>query len=61
MEAPTDLVEFRRDRFSGTDHDYWRRMALADCVPEATLKLSLTALSERIDREPGCWQELAGA
>jgi hypothetical protein len=59
--APSDLVALGRARFAGAAHDYWRRRAIADAVPEATLQLSPQSLSERLDREPGCWRELAGA
>ena len=59
--APSDLVAFRHERFAGAKHDYWRRRALADEVPEATLRLSPAALAELLDREPGSWRELAGA
>jgi hypothetical protein len=59
--TPSDLLPFRHERFAGADHDYWRRRALADEVPEATLRLSPAALAELLDREPGSWRELAGA
>jgi hypothetical protein len=49
-----------RERFAGAAHDYSRRRALVDAVPEASLRLSPQSLSERLDREPGCWRELVG-
>jgi hypothetical protein len=57
----TGLVEWRRRYFAGTAHDYWRRMALADTVPEATLRLTPKAVAERLEAEPATWKELVGA
>jgi hypothetical protein len=56
-DAPADLIDYRRDRFFGAGHDYWRQRELANQVPEATLRLTpLQALSEL-----GNWRELLGA
>ena len=57
----TDLVEWRRQYFAGVAHDYWRRRALADTVPEATLRLTPKTIGERLEAEPGSWREFAGA
>jgi hypothetical protein len=59
--VPDDLVALRRERFAGAAHDYWRRRALVDAIPEATLRLSTLAVAERLEEEPGCWRELVGA
>jgi hypothetical protein len=59
--APSALVALGRKRFAGAAHDYWGRRALADAVPETTLRLSPKSLGERLDREPGRWRELVGA
>ena len=56
-----DLVALRRSRFDAAAHDYWRRRALVDAVPETTLRLSPEKLSKRLEKEPSCWRELAGA
>jgi hypothetical protein len=56
-----DLVALRRERFAGAAHDYWRRRALAEAVPEAALQLNPQSLAERLESEPGCWRELVGA
>ena len=55
---PSDLVALRRERFAGAAHDYWRRRALADEVPEATLRLSPTSPRRRLGQRT--WS-LAGA
>ena len=57
----SELVAFRRERFAGAGHDYWCRRSLADSVPETTFRLSPTSLAKRLESEPGCWRELAGA
>jgi hypothetical protein len=57
---PSELAALGRERFAGAAHDYSRRRALVDAVPEASLRLSPQSLSERLDREPGCWRELVG-
>ena len=38
--VPGELVAWRREHLAGAAHDYWARRALADAVPEATLRLS---------------------
>ncbi len=57
----SELVALRRERFTGAAHDYWRRRSLVDAIPEATLRLSPEKLAKRLESEPGCWRELAGA
>jgi hypothetical protein len=57
----SDLAALRRERFTAAAHDYWRRRSLADSVPEATFRLSPQRLAKRLEGEPGCWRELAGA
>jgi hypothetical protein len=56
-----DLIALRRERFSGAAHDYWGRRALAESVPETSLRLSVEALIKKLDEEPGIWRELVGA
>jgi len=58
---PGDLLAWRRERFSGAAHDYWRRRSLADGVPGTSLRLRPKTVAERLEAEPGCWQDLAGA
>jgi len=38
--APADLVEARRPLFNACSHHYWDQRAIADAVPEATLRLA---------------------
>lgn len=56
-----ELVALRRERFAAAAHDYWRRRSLVDAIPEATFRLSPEKLAKRLEGEPGCWRELAGA
>jgi hypothetical protein len=58
---PGDLVEFRKEGFRGAGHDYWVRRALADEVPETTLRLNLESLAERLESDPASWRELVSA
>ena len=58
--ASSDLWEFRRELFTGADHDYWRRRAIADTVPETTLRLRPEELDDRLERDPGSWRDLLG-
>jgi hypothetical protein len=56
-DAPADLIDYRRERFFGAAHDYWRQREIASQVPEATLRLTpATAISGL-----GNWRELVGA
>jgi hypothetical protein len=59
--APSELIELSGERLAGAEHDYSRRRALVDAIPEESLRLSPNVLCERLDRDPGCWQELVGA
>jgi hypothetical protein len=54
---PDDLVAIRRDAFAAAAHDYERRRAIVDRVPDATLALSPAEVEERY---PGRWRELVG-
>jgi len=36
--APADLIEARRPLFSACSHHYWDQRAIADAVPETTLR-----------------------
>ncbi|MGD0985526.1 MAG: hypothetical protein ABSA65_17205 [Acidimicrobiales bacterium] len=56
-----DLVALRRERFEKAAHDYWRRRALVDAIPEASFRLNPERLAKRLESEPGCWRELVGA
>ncbi|MGA2803722.1 MAG: hypothetical protein ABSF89_04925 [Acidimicrobiales bacterium] len=56
-----DLVALRRARFDAAAHDYWRRRALVDAVPEETFRFSPEKLTKRLENEPSCWRELVGA
>jgi len=53
-EAPEDLVDFRRRRFSGAAEDYWRQREIADAVRPETLALTPGAVRARIAN----WKEL---
>ena len=59
--APRDLVEYRRERFAGAAHDYWRRRALADEVPEAALRRSPAEVVELRDHHRDGWRGLLAA
>jgi hypothetical protein len=37
--APPELIELRRSLFAGVDHDYRRQRALAESIPEQSLRL----------------------
>ena len=52
-----ELVEWRRLTVAGADHDYARRRALVDGVPEATLRLKP---SEEMRAALGNWRKLLG-
>lgn len=46
--APADLVAWRRERFAGASHHYWDQRAIADRVPEATLRLTPAQVRGRL-------------
>jgi hypothetical protein len=52
--APLDLVDARRALFEGARHHYAQQRALADLVPDETLRLSPAQVKERI----GDWRSL---
>jgi hypothetical protein len=52
--APADLVEARGPLFEGARHHYERRRALADLVPDETLRLTPAQVKERL----GSWRSL---
>jgi hypothetical protein len=54
---PTDLVDYRKERFFGAGHDYWRQREIANQIPEATLRLTPATAISRL----GNWRELVGA
>jgi hypothetical protein len=58
---PSELVAFRRERFAGADHDYWRRRALADEVPGDALRLKPEVVRQRLGGDAGGWRDLVGA
>lgn len=41
--VPVDLREWRLAQFSGAGHHYWKQRAIADGVPEATLRMAPAA------------------
>ena len=55
--APAELVELRRDRFAGVSnpHHYTERRAVADVVPEATLRRTHSAVLSEAGRN---WRDL---
>ncbi len=54
-EAPNELIAHRRTLFAGAAHHYHAQRAIAEAVPEATLRLSLDALRSR---SPADWANL---
>lgn len=54
--APADLVAERVAAFRSVSHDYPERRAIADRVPEATLRLTPEEAAERLPD----WRELLG-
>ena len=56
-EAPPDLVALRRPRFEAVDHHYPEQRAIADQVPEATLRLTPAEVKQRWPSE---WRALLG-
>jgi hypothetical protein len=53
-DAPADLVAWRRSHFLGVAHDYWGQRAVADLVPDATLRLKPADVRSRL----GAWRTL---
>jgi len=47
-DAPADLVQERIGLFKGAAHDYWLQRAIADRVPEATLRLTPAQVRARL-------------
>lgn len=54
--APPDLVAHRRELVAGAAHDYWRQRAVADSVPEETLRRSPEAVRSGLSD----WRALLG-
>lgn len=52
--APPDLIAARRPLFEAASHHYEHQRALADCVPEATLRLTPAQVADRL----GEWRSL---
>ena len=52
--APPELVEERVRLFKGVAHDYWAQRAIADRVPDGTLRLTPAQVRERL----GDWRSL---
>ena len=52
--APDDLVAFRKPLFAGASHHYWDQRAIADLVPESTLRLTPAEVRRRL----GEWRSL---
>ncbi len=53
-DPPSDLIEARGPHFRSAGHHYQQQRAIADSVPEQTLRLTPEAVAERI----GEWREL---
>ncbi len=47
--APRDLVEYRRPLFQAASHDYWRQRAIADRVPESTLRMTPAQVAAHLE------------
>jgi hypothetical protein len=56
--APPDLVAWRRAAFQSVSHDYVIQRALADRVPEASLRLGPDEVAARA--QAGGWKALVG-
>jgi hypothetical protein len=55
-DAPTDLIAWRNPLFRGAAHDYWIQRAVADIVPEATLRMKPADVRMQL----GEWRKLLG-
>lgn len=53
-DAPDDLVSYRKPLFAEASHHYWDQRALADAVPESTLRLSPAEVRGRLSG----WRDL---
>ena len=53
-DAPTDLVAWRKPMFDAVAHRYFDGRRIADCVPDATLRLSPADVRARINE----WRSL---
>jgi hypothetical protein len=47
--APTVVMQQRRELFAEAAHHYWKRRAIADAVPESTLRLTPAAARAAMD------------
>jgi len=56
-QAPAELVAHRRPLFEAAAHHYWDQRAIADAVPEATLRATHAATLARFPAE---WRALLG-
>ena len=56
-EAPPELIEHRFPLFQSAAHHYWDQRAIADAVPEETLRMSLDEVQHQF---PDLWTELLG-
>lgn len=45
---PAGLADYRKHHFEGASHHYWEQRAIADAVPEATLRLTPAQVAERL-------------
>jgi len=54
-DPPAELVEARTRLFPGAAHHYWDQQAVADAVPESTLRLTPAEVSKRAPQE---WRQL---
>lgn len=46
--APTVVMQARKELFAEAAHHYWKRRAIADAVPESTLRLSPAVLKTQM-------------
>lgn len=56
-DAPKELVAFRHEWFAGAAHAYWKQRAIADLVPESTLRLTPPIIHQRLSE----WRSLFDA
>lgn len=55
-----EITTARRAAFSGAAHDYWKQRALADQVPEASLRLSAAEIASRTASDSEGWRGMVG-
>jgi hypothetical protein len=47
-DPPAALIEYRKPLFMAVSHDYWEQRAIADAVPDETLRLTAADVRSRL-------------